>query len=303
MIPLLFVAAGAYLIGDSIEDKQVFAEGGMINYEFDVYSFGEDEDIDRKTKKSFKVKASNRSKAYEKAKSKYPNHFVELADSYVDDKKAEGGEVSEFDYMMLSRLQSDCEYYLGYGNRSERNLWAGSVKGQIKEMKRIWDSLPEDKKPEWLSMEDILEYERKMTDGGMMAKGGVVKYYNKDNKHSISSPSGSIEKDILDKVKHFTSNAVFVGNFGWKIPQGKLADGYLYELDDYDKNLVKNIKLKEGERVFRYLNRLTAIGGSVPFIKINIDKQLLYWTVENDNDEIEFETRGTPFLWIGLIEN
>jgi hypothetical protein len=460
--------------GSKREHGGIMAKGGMINYTFDVYSFGENEDIDRKTKKQIKIKATNRSKAYEKIQHEYPEHFVELYDSYVDEKMAKGGkikqgkrynnwavtqyvplkynddgsieggtiklvnqdtieaifvqndlalrspkwwisyngsriedknpevviekflkiadmgvmakggrihvdlfeypemmpeevsaitdryweefgddmdysdtqnmlgeiqavgytfdfyldnvpyglrpigveleqlkgyeemakggEVGDFNYMMLGRLQSDCEYYLSYGNRSERQLWAGSVEGQIKEMKRIWHSLPEDKKPEWLSMEDILEYERKMTDGGVMAKGGSVKYYNKDNEHRISRASGSIEKDILEKVKHFTSNAVFVGNFGWKTPQGKLADGYLYGLDDYDKNLVKHLKLKQGEQIFRYLNRTTAIGGSVPFIKINIDKQLLYWTVENENDEIEFETRGTPALWIGLIE-
>lgn len=77
---------------------------------------------------------------------------------------AEGGDVNEnrHTYMMLGRLQSDNDYYLGYGNRSEKRLWAGNVDDQIKEMKKLWNQLPEDGKPEWLSMEDILEYERKM---------------------------------------------------------------------------------------------------------------------------------------------
>ena len=28
-----------------------------------------------------------------------------------------------FNYMMLSRLQLDCKYYLGYGNRNKKHLW------------------------------------------------------------------------------------------------------------------------------------------------------------------------------------
>lgn len=75
---------------------------------------------------------------------------------------ANGGEVNEYDYMMLGRLQSDADYYLGYGNRNEKHLWALNVDDHIKEMKNRWNALPEDKKPEWLTMEDILEYEKKM---------------------------------------------------------------------------------------------------------------------------------------------
>lgn len=92
-------------------------------------------------------------------------------------KFAEGGNVGngdKFTYMMLSRLQMDNDYYLGMGNRSARNLWAGSVDEQIKEMKRLWNSLPEDRKPEWLSMEDIKEYEKEMTSD-KYAKGGSIK--------------------------------------------------------------------------------------------------------------------------------
>ena len=65
-------------------------------------------------------------------------------------------------YMMLSRLQSDNEYYLGHGNRSENRLWAGNVKDQIAEMKRLYNELPKHLKPEWLSMTDINNYAKKM---------------------------------------------------------------------------------------------------------------------------------------------
>ena len=32
----------------------------------------------------------------------------------------------KFRYMLLGRLQADCEYYLGFGNKSPHRLWAGS---------------------------------------------------------------------------------------------------------------------------------------------------------------------------------
>ena len=68
----------------------------------------------------------------------------------------------KFNYMMLSRLQQDCDYYLGYGNRNEKYLWALNVDDHIKEMKKIYNDFSIDKKPEWLTYDDILEYEDKM---------------------------------------------------------------------------------------------------------------------------------------------
>jgi len=134
----------------------------------------------------------------------------------------------------------------------------------------------------------------------ILAKGGVI-YYNNDNER-LSRPNGSIEKEILEKVAFGIEAKYFAGNFGWKAHQGKLADGYLYNLDDYDKNLIDKLKLKQGEKVFRYVNRTTAIGGMMPFIKINLEKALLYFPVINSEDEIVFETRGVNPLWVSLIE-
>lgn len=63
--------------------------------------------------------------------------------------------------MMLGRLQSDCDYFLGFGNRAEKHLWAGNVVGQIKEMKKLYNEL--EIKPEWLTLEQINDYEKEMT--------------------------------------------------------------------------------------------------------------------------------------------
>ena len=69
---------------------------------------------------------------------------------------------SRFRYMLLSRLQSDCEYYLHFGNRSPRVLWAGDEAEQIEFMTKLYDSFKEDEKPQWLTMEQIKEYAEKM---------------------------------------------------------------------------------------------------------------------------------------------
>ena len=66
----------------------------------------------------------------------------------------------EDEYRLLSRLKSDCEYFLGTGARAEKHLWAGSVDEQIDKMRELYDLLPE--KPEWLSKQDIDNYERQM---------------------------------------------------------------------------------------------------------------------------------------------
>lgn len=67
---------------------------------------------------------------------------------------------AKFEYQLLGRLQQDCEYYLGSGNRAKKHLWAGDEAEQIAKMKEIYESLPE--KPEWISLEKIAEYEAAM---------------------------------------------------------------------------------------------------------------------------------------------
>ena len=66
------------------------------------------------------------------------------------------GHDDKFRYQMLDRLRSDCKYYLGHGNRSANALWArGNEAGQILHMVALYQSFSDDKKPEWLSADDI----------------------------------------------------------------------------------------------------------------------------------------------------
>jgi len=81
-------------------------------------------------------------------------HFIKREEQPTQEEK--------FNYQMLSRLKMDCEYYLGNGNRNEKHLWAGNEQEQINEMKKIYNSFSDDKKPEWLTYEQILQYEKLM---------------------------------------------------------------------------------------------------------------------------------------------
>ena len=67
-------------------------------------------------------------------------------------------------YMLLDRLRTDCDYYLGNGNRNPKHLWAGNEQHQIKSMKTLWNSFPGEDKPEWLTWDDILEFEKQMCE-------------------------------------------------------------------------------------------------------------------------------------------
>lgn len=116
------------------------------------------------------------------------NYFKNNSNKVAADKgnkevKEESEENSqEFEYRMLARLKSDCDYYLGNGNRNaEHSLWAKNEDGQIAKMREIYNQLKE--KPEWLSEEDINNYAKEM---------GVVDL--------PSTTDGTAEKEIQDML-------------------------------------------------------------------------------------------------------
>lgn len=65
-----------------------------------------------------------------------------------------------FNYMMLDRLRCDCDYYLNYGGRNAKSLWAKDEQAQIDKMRELYDSLKI--KPKWLTIEQIDEYAARM---------------------------------------------------------------------------------------------------------------------------------------------
>ena len=66
-------------------------------------------------------------------------------------------------FKLLSRLQQDCEYFLGAGAGSEKVLWGGTVEEHIEYMKALYEILSEaGEEPEWLTLNKINEYETNM---------------------------------------------------------------------------------------------------------------------------------------------
>lgn len=68
----------------------------------------------------------------------------------------------KFRYMLLDRMRQDCEYYIRNDFKTGNCLWAGDQRGQILSMIQLWNSFPNKDKPEWLTMEQIVDYARKM---------------------------------------------------------------------------------------------------------------------------------------------
>lgn len=81
--------------------------------------------------------------------------FIECDNPFVRNQR-------EFDYMMLGRYKSDCDYFLGNGNGYEGHLYYKDVNRHCDEMEKLYESFAEDEKPEWLTMEQIKEYREKM---------------------------------------------------------------------------------------------------------------------------------------------
>ena len=69
----------------------------------------------------------------------------------------------EFLYRLLSRMQSDCLYYLGNGGHCARHLWAGEEREQIKWMRTIYRYLCDTfGAPEWIDEAEITAYAEQM---------------------------------------------------------------------------------------------------------------------------------------------
>lgn len=76
----------------------------------------------------------------------------------------------QFEYMMLGRLIEDCRAFFGDGRGDESSdcryknecfIWGGNIKRLIFRMKDLWNQIPEDIKPEWMTWEEVEEFEKK----------------------------------------------------------------------------------------------------------------------------------------------
>lgn len=70
---------------------------------------------------------------------------------------------NRFDYQLLDRLKTDCDYILGEGGPGAvKYLHQGTIEDQIAKMRELYDDIPDNAKPEWLTPADIDRYEREL---------------------------------------------------------------------------------------------------------------------------------------------
>ena len=86
-------------------------------------------------------------------------------------------DIRKSDYMMLDRLRTDCEYFLGNGNGYLGSLYYKDIDKHIAEMKKIYESFTEQEKPEWISAKDIENYREKMQE--KLGEKKFIKYSKK----------------------------------------------------------------------------------------------------------------------------
>lgn len=142
---------------------------------------------------------------------------------YVFEKNNKGENIKEdldisnmddsFKYRLLDRMRSDCEYYIN-GAKSNKHLFMQNPQDQIKAMKDIYNSFSEKDVPEWISMEDINNYERQMCNP--MIKNNMKENLVEDDLQQLKAEiENEVEKYMTsegfepDEVKEYSAVDVY----------------------------------------------------------------------------------------------
>ena len=122
------------------------------------------------------------------------------------------------------------------------------------------------------------------------AQGGYTKRFSNDMLYKIR-----------EKQKHDRLDTEGVGNF--ELPKDRNTR-YLYQLDDFDEQLVQGMKLKPNEHIFRYESETTKVGKFNPLVKINLDNQLVYFLTDEamESGDIKFERKGVKAKFINISD-
>ena len=120
-------------------------------------------------------------------------------------------------YTILSRCKQDCTYTI---NRAEhidsmtslnKYLYGGSVDTCINTMRELYDKLPDTDKPEWLSLEDINDYERQLNEiSANIAENPVDTNINAEAT-AVATSSNDVEQ-LTDELNAQTLSDVEVGD-------------------------------------------------------------------------------------------
>ena len=205
----------------------------------------------------------------------------------------------QYRYMLLSRMKSDCDYYLGNGNRYPGNLWGKDEFKQIAYMKALWNSFGENEKPEWLTYEQILEYEQKIGIKAVLVEMDYKGYYERfaltPEEFEKEFPEtferfGPIEESNSDTLKpfvHIWFKSCVVGDGAWDRHFTDMADG-LPESDIESGNLAY-IDYNQMQSLTKYLEDLAVYHcrgvfqhDNLPFAENEIKLQVMSSVKEPD---------------------
>ena len=130
-------------------------------------------------------------------------------------------------YRLLDRLCADCEYFLGAGQRAEKHLWAGSVDAQIAKMRELYAQLPE--KPDWISMEVINAYARRMTAPEPAAEPSA----EQPEETRILDEALNAHNGQIDMLMQAVRGELTVGTIRYSIFEGRPHISMIEVLEDY----------------------------------------------------------------------
>jgi hypothetical protein len=150
----------------------------------------------------------------------------------------------EGDYMLLSRLQMDCKYVINNADKAtskkglEKHLWAGNVKDQIAKMKELYNSFSEEEKPEWISMEDINSYEKKLNSIFSSLKEAKLELWDEVNlaTHWLSALVNGDSSGLSDEEEEQ------LDKWEAKLPKGYTIDYGDLEDTDFKIDVVSGLR-------------------------------------------------------------
>ena len=226
-----------------------------------------------------------------------------------------GGAVQSFSSPMLAEgMQSGLSGFgtSGIGMFAKGGKIIDQYDGRTPE--DIWNNLSKSQRQHFIydHLEEISVYKNIKE----LPSSEVIKAYNSDwrgldkdikNRFANHTREGQYAKggklQIVSRDKGSWGYLRFegaIGSFGW-IYDKKYNEGIIYPLDEFDRNITRDEKLKKGEFIFRYeTDRM--FGRMRPLIKFNLEKSLVYFGVNSEEGEVKFETRGIKLDYILLEE-
>lgn len=186
-----------------------------------------------------------------------------------------------FEYGLLGRLKSDCEYFLSEGHQHEKHLWAGSVHAQIAKMRELYDLLPE--KPERITKEIIDDYETRMAPWE----------HDEAEKTQILDEALDAHHGQIDMLMQAVRGELTVGTIRYSIFEGRPHISMIEVLEDYRRQGIATQMLRylqgqypNEEIVWGYL---TEDGSALYQAVVDEQPNPDYLRVQNDLEDITRE--------------